>query len=174
MCTSPQLVHGGLKGLSTIFKSPEHTFFCRIEHLFDVWLCRQKRQKTTQKKLSTKNILYYYNYYFHVPIKKGLRVGYARTRTWRPLLYQYTQCRFGASAQLVREEGSEYARKKSPTESPQGIIKHSFFLSKPYSAANCSPSSFKMARPLVRSVKAFSKAGYSPSRMAAERRTSSA
>ena len=37
-----------------------------------------KTTKNGPKKLSTKNILYYYNYYFHVPIKKGLRVGYAR------------------------------------------------------------------------------------------------
>ena len=80
MCTTYRVIHSGLKGLSTIFKSSEHMFFCRIERLFEVWLCRQKRPKTAQKKLSTKNILYYYNYYFHVPIKKGFMVGYARTR----------------------------------------------------------------------------------------------
>ena len=98
MCTTYRVVHSGLKELSTILKSSEHTFFCRIERLFEAWLCRQKRPKTAQKKLSTKNILYYYNYYFHVPIKKGLRVGYtrARTRTSRPLLCQYTQCRLVA------------------------------------------------------------------------------
>ena len=76
----PQLVHGGLKWLSTIFKLPEHTFFCEIERLFEVWLFRQILSKNGEKKLSTKNILYYYNYYFHVPIKKGFMVGYARTR----------------------------------------------------------------------------------------------
>ena len=80
MCKSPQLIHGGWKGLSTIFKSPEHTFFCRIERLFVVRLFRQILSKNGEKKLSTKNILYYYNYYFHVPIKKGFRVGYAHAR----------------------------------------------------------------------------------------------
>ena len=82
MCKSPQLIHGGLKGLSTFFKCTEHPFFCRIERLFSFPLFRQKRQKTAEKKLSTKNILYYYNYYFHVPIKKGLVVG-SRTRGHR-------------------------------------------------------------------------------------------
>ena len=79
MCKSPQLIHGGLKGLSTFFKCAEHPFFCRIERLFEAWLFRQILSKNGEKKLSTKNILYYYNYYFHVPIKKGLVVG-SRTR----------------------------------------------------------------------------------------------
>ena len=65
--------------MSTFFKCTEHLFFCRIEHLFDVRLFRQILSKNGEKKLSTKNILYYYNYYFHVPIKKGLVVG-SRTR----------------------------------------------------------------------------------------------
>ena len=65
--------------MSTFFKCAEHPFFCRIERLFDVRLFRQILSKNGEKKLSTKNILYYYNYYFHVPIKKGLVVG-SRTR----------------------------------------------------------------------------------------------
>ena len=95
MCTTYRVVHSGWKGFSTFFKCTEHPFFCRIERLFDARLFRQILSKNGEKKLSTKNILYYYNYYFHVPIKKGLVVG-SRTR--------------------VREGGSEYARKKSPTE----------------------------------------------------------
>ena len=61
--------------MSTFFKCAEHPFFCGIERLFAMRLFRQILSKNGEKKLSTKNILYYYNYYFHVPIKKGFRVG---------------------------------------------------------------------------------------------------
>jgi hypothetical protein len=90
--------------LSTFFKCAEHLFFCRIERLFVVRLFRQILSKNGEKKLSTKNILYYYNYYFHVPIKKGLVVG-SRTRATRPMQQTDTQCRFGTlGANCIREE----------------------------------------------------------------------